>query len=466
MNLWKKNISYFLSVLLLLGFEIHYLMSLTSTEDSHWTSQIDYTKIFLYAIIPLTIIIYILFMRHHVPKAKKDKVGILFCVCDANEKNYNIIKKKFIKPFDKIVNKYSDKYDVVTLDDYHSSLYRSKFKNCFKQDRNEIANYISKRNCQIAIVIYCEDGGDDEKILCNLDLNLFVVHPELPKPIHYFLEKDISNALSAIKKINIFRESETENFHQYTQIFNYLFKFIFGTVQLHCGFINDALNIFNELEMDALNEDSNINATITNQSLWNRIGFCNMLIASTKFSEYCETHDKRCLLTIRKHIDNKHCKNNFYQHILVLRGICYYAIERNITAALQCMNEADKKNPVIKFNKIFLKLCKECSSTNLLQAYKIYKGLNKLSESSFRDLESFIYNEYMEDETQYQLVFLLMLIYDYKNDEILAKKALERFCSNQLFQSLKLNETLQNVINKYKLKYQHVIVDENENYSL
>ena len=467
MNLWKKPISYILSALLLVGAEVYYFMSLSSDENIHWVQKIDWTKVVLVAIIPLFLIIFITFKRLYIPKAREGKDGILFCVDGANEKNYGIIEKKFIKPFKKVVNKYSDKFDVVILDDYHSARYVDKLKVDSMSDMQKTTHSILKRKCKSAIEIYCEDGGDAEKLLCKLHLMLSVVHPKLPDVAQKLLEKDISIAFDPVKNVDIMRENETEDFHQYTVSFNYIFKFIFATVQLHSGHIHEALCLFDEIDQDLLNDNTETSCTeLIKKSLPNRIGFCNALLAQQAYADYCETHNKVVLENVRHYIEDKYCKRFYDANLVILRGICFYVLDRNVVAALQCMDAAGKRDPIIKFNKVFLQLYSNCSSTNLLRAYNVYKNLHKLSENVLLNVENFIYCEYMEDEGKSQFAFLLMLIYDYKNDEILAKKALDRFCNSQLYQTLKMSAVVENMINKYILKYKHVIFDESEEYGL
>ncbi len=467
MNLWKKPLSYILSVLLLVGAEVYYLMSLSSDQSVYWVSKIDYIKVALVAIIPVFLIVYISYKRLYIPKAKKGKIGILFCINGASERNFNIIEKKFIKPFEKVVNKYSDKFQVLILDDYHSCRYIKKVEGDSKNDHQKAANALLNRNCKTLIDIFCEDGGDAEKILCELHLTLSVVHPKLPDIAQKLLEKDILVAFNPVKTVHIIRTNETEDFHKYTVAFNYIFKFIFATVQLHSGLIEDSLSLLEELDQDISNDNvETISTELIQKSLSKRIGFCNALLAQKAYSDYCTTRNKAYLENARKYINNKYCRSYYHKDINILQGICFYVLERNVVAALKCMNEAGNSDPVIKFNKVFLKLYKDCSPTNLLRAYKVYKNLYKLPEEVLQQVESYIYYEYMEDETNYQFAFLLMLIYDYRNDDILAKRALDRFCNSPLYQDLKRSETVENLINRYILKYKYVIFDESEEYSL
>lgn len=104
MNMWKKNISIFLSILFLVAAELTYFASITTQGNTKWYENIELHKVILYAFLPTLIICFIVFKRVHKDKAQRKRIGILLIIDNANEKTYRIFKEKFAIPFSKMVN--------------------------------------------------------------------------------------------------------------------------------------------------------------------------------------------------------------------------------------------------------------------------------------------------------------------------------------------------------------------------
>lgn len=453
-NMWKSNKSFVATFFVFAGLEIHYLVSLKSDECSQWFEKIEISKIFLYSIIPIFMLCYILFMRGYIPKARRKKNGVMICITNAEEKNYNTIVEKFVNPFKSEINNSSIDYDVIVVDDYHSNIICEKIANLMKkEDRESVANFLKKRRCRVLLKINCINGGNREELLCQLSTEFTVTHPLLPDSICKILKKEMYNAINPVKTVHIKASDETPSFQKYTESLNYIFKFIFATVQLYCHEFHKSLSVLDEL-LREFEEISDETILPIKESVMRKIGICNTALANIEYVNYCDDLDKQHLKRAKSYMDNKYCRQFYYQSNIILKGICFFVIDGNLSAALQCMREATTNDPVVRFNKIFLELFDNPTINNYVRAYQVYKSLHKLESNTFIRVENFIYNTYKENKEKHQLLFLLFLIYDYQGNHPLAKKNLYEFCNKEDINNLNKSKKFKNIFiplnNKYK----------------
>ena len=77
-----------------------------------------------------------------------------------------------------------------------------------------------------------------------------------------------------------------------------------------------------------------------------------------------------------------------------------------------------------------------------------------------------MYEEYVTNEEKWQLLFLLFMIYDYQNNDQLAKKALILFCSNESAKQVLVTETFGSIIKAFEEKYKDIELSSDGEYSL
>ena len=112
-NMWKKNISFFVVFIVFLLGEIPYVTSIQGTDGKQWHECINYFYVFCCALPALVVLFYIIFMRLYMPKARKKTEGIAFYVVNANQKQFEAISKKFITQFQNNIN--SHYYNIVNF---------------------------------------------------------------------------------------------------------------------------------------------------------------------------------------------------------------------------------------------------------------------------------------------------------------------------------------------------------------
>ena len=140
-----------------------------------------------------------------------------------------------------------------------------------------------------------------------------------------------------------------------------------------------------------------------------------------------------------------------------------FLLDKNINYAIECMDAFNKKDVVVKYNKIFLMMYAKCSTNNIFRAYNLYKTYGSLPVHVQDQIESFIFFEYKKDVSKKQLLFFLFLIYDYQNNSILAKRCLEQF---SLAFPWVFESDVASIFKVLNEKYEDVEYEESETYSI
>ena len=430
-NLWKKNFSFFLVICIFFSFEIPYITSIQGTESLAWYKCINYFFVFLLAIPALLALLYIIYMRTYIPKAPKNTRGIIFYIINANEKQYEAIRKKFIAQLEKSIRIEVPEYSVVTIDDYHSQKFFPILNAPVNNNGGEIqANILKKRRGCIAILIECLNGGDGEELFCHMTTNVGVAYRNLPPQISTYLIKDISTAFSPLRNVDIMKLTETYDLSRHSISMEVVCKYILASICFHCGDSLGAIKLLNAIKNKVSTKKDLPEAIIPIKNvLSKRLAICYKVKAEQEYQSFCSKYEIKHLLEVRNAINNEYCKKEFEQENKVLEGICSFVLDRNIDYALRCMDEYGKNNPVIKYNKIFLLLYQNCSIKNIFKTYNLYKSYGTLHNNIQEQIESFTFNEYEKDKTKKQLLLILFFIYDYQNNTILAKRCLEQFCA-------------------------------------
>ena len=429
--MWKKNICFFWVIVLLFACEIPYITSVEGYEEIPWYQAINYVYIGLWALPAILALGYIIVMRVYMPKAKKGTRGIAFFIVNANEKQYDSISKKFVAKFKKAVNAETSEYSVILLDDYHSKKYYSLL--CAPMDNDDgqkQAKVLKKRRCCVAILIDCVNGGDGEELFCHMTTNLGVAHQSLPPAIREYLLKDIVSAFSTLREVDIMKLTETSDLYQHSVSMNIVCEYILASTCFHCGDFIGALNILKTIYNSIFAIKELPSAVIPIKNVLNdRMAACYRAQAQYEYQLFCCDHKEDHLIAVRDLIGNVHCKRVYGKDTKVLEGICSFVLDKNINYAIQCMDCYNPKEPVVKYNKVFLLLYARCTINNICKAYNLYKSFGSLSENIQQQIENFTFLEYKKEPSKKQLLLILFFIYDYQSNTILAKRCLEQFCS-------------------------------------
>lgn len=463
--MWKKNISFFFVGFLFLLCEIIYITSIDGTDTVVWYKCINYFYVILWALPALVMLGYIIFMRIYMPKAKKNTQGIIFYVINANAKQNEAIRNKLIAQLEKAVNTETPEYSVVVIDDYHSQKYFPILNAPIKNNGGEAqANILKKRRGCIAILIDCINGGDGEDLFCHMNTTVGITYNNLPPKISEYLIRDVSAAFSPLREVDIMKLTETTDLSQYSIAMDVVCKYILASISFHCGNFLDAINLLHTIEK-TISRKKDLPESIVpiKNVLGDRLAVSYSVQAEYEYQKYCSNYDIRHLVEVRKALSNEYLQMRFSDENKILEGICCFVLDRDVDCAIRWMNSCDKKQPVIKYNKIFLTLYKSCTTTNVFKTYNLYKSFAALPYTVQEQIESFTFNEYMNDQAKKQLLLILFFIYDFQNNTILAKRCLEKFC---IAFPWVFEGKLSSIFNMLNEKYADIKYNEEEEYSI
>ena len=464
-NMWKKNISFFLVFVIFLMGEIPYVTSIQVTEGKQWHECINYFYVFCWALPALVALCYIIFMRCYMPKARKETEGIAFFVVNANHKQFDAISKKFITQFQKNINLGGVEYSVIVIDDYHSQKYYPIFCKHNQDDKGEhAAKLLRRRRCRVAIFIDCTNGGDGEDLFCHMTMGLTITHRELPDAVRDFLKRDIASVFAPLREIDIMKFSETSDFSSHSITLDIICRYILASTSFHCGDFPGTIRMLEGIRQSILKNTDVSEAVIPIKNvLEDRFAVCYRVYAQYEYQKYCDDRDEKHLMVVRTCISNQYCKRVYDRDNKILEGICSFLLDKDIGYAIKCMDAFNKKDAVVKYNKVFLMMYAKCSTNNVFRAYNLYKTFGSLPNHVQDQIETFIFLEYKKDTSKKQLLFFLFLIYDYQNNTILAKRCLEQFGS--AFPWI-LESELSSIFKELNERYKDVEYEEGEMYSI
>lgn len=446
-QMWRYNISYFCATIFLLAIEIAYI---TSAEE------VNYTHCFLLAIVPIVVFAYIFIKQHRLPKAKRNRIGIAFYIKGSDSKHLDTVKRKFVEIFANEINRRDASYDVVVNNDYHSEKY---WDDVTSSDRDKRAKILLRQKCKVGIMINCLSGGEDEPLFCRLESKLLILQDEVNPTLKEWLDKDIDDALDPVRQIDITKISETKDFNQSSVMLSIVFKYILSSVELHLQNYSTALSILQELHEVVLDKVNLIDGIRPFADvLPHRLAFAHRMIAEREYRLYLSTWDKKHLISARKEINDAFCRNIYRSDLRLLEGICSFVLDEDVKYATACMDAYQGEDKyVAKFNKIFLSLYEGCSVNKVYRAYKLYKKLEDIDSNIYQEIEAFTYHEYIKDRSRKGLLLILFFIYDFQNNQLLAKKCLDLFCLT--YPEFLSSKTTNGIFSEYKKRYDNVSYD-------
>ncbi len=431
-NMWKKNSCFFWAFVLLILGEAAYIITLQGNKEVAWYECINFVFVVIAALPTLLMLSYIIFMRVHMPKAKKDTLGIAFYIVNANEKQYESINSKFVSQFEKMLTTTTSEYSIVVIDDYHSRKYYPILnREKADDDGRRQARILKRRRCCVAILIYCLSGGDGEELFCSMETKLGVSHQPMHPVIRAELIKDISIAFAPLRKVNVMKLTETPDLSRYSLSMEIVFKYILASTYFHCQKFDETIKMLQMIEQSLSTHKELPEAVIPIKNvLEKRFAICYKVKAECAYRQFCEDHKAEHLKIVQASINNVYCKKIYGGENKILEGICSFVLDSNVTHALQCMNTVTKADSVLKFNKAFLSLYEKCTTKTVKKTVSAYKHFKTLPPHTQEEIEAFTFSEYEKnDDTKKQLLLILFFIYDFQENSILAKRCLEQFCT-------------------------------------
>ena len=459
---WKSDISLWASSLLFALAEMGYIYFKIKNSDGQlmWTC-IDIFFMIMIAVIFLFVLGSILYMRVHYRKSRSD-LGIFVCIVNASTEQYEAIKDRFVNPFATMAQEYDDEIEIVCLDDYHSKQLERKIKaNARAGKENETANFFEKHNCIAGLIINCTPAGAGEDIFCTLTIEPGMIVSYSTRENEEVIKTGAKRNIPfpELNKIKIYRKKESPDFEMCAQNLNFIFQFSLASIFMARHSYEEACRLFEQLyqELRAYNKQAPTIQKIKSL-VPQRISICCSKIARDEYDKYKKMlMEKRIyqperLKKAASYLKNPLCIRDNRLDDAMLRVICVFLLERNPEKSLEELMQTKHSHPIVKLNAAFLRVYMSWDAKTLVNTHRDYKCLAKLDGRSLMEAEEFICQEYERDKTKFQLLFLLFMLYDHRDETVLAKEALLNLCKDERLPSdAKLASILQSFRKKYML---------------
>ncbi len=358
-------------------------------------------------------LLFIVISKRSLPKFKSDEYGIIFSVDMEDEKQFSLIRDKFVKEFQYKLKNEGKNYRIVVLTQFVSNKMKEKYI-----DKKDYDGLCKKTKCKFVIYGRSVKGGEKEDISCKLHLDSVIFHNPMPSVNHKVLQREMSITFKPIRDIEIYKTTETKDFEKHAMQLNLAFDYILATTHLFLSEFSDACQVFGEINRILREcDDTAPMIKMLKNVIGNRLYWCYIFMANREVLSYYDDNEYQHMRNAKKLLDLA-CfyEKNGYDYKLLIA--IYYFFEGNIKTALshieECKNITNDKG--WKFSRVFLKLYQQDSFTNFMNAYKTYNSIFVKPAYTFEyitNISEFIHRVLEKEPQKKQLNFLLFLIYHY-----------------------------------------------------
>ena len=389
-------------------------------------------------------LLFIVMSKRSLPKFKKDEYGIIFSVDMEDEKQFSLIRDKFVKEFQYRLKNEKENYKIIVLSQFVSNKMKEKYI-----DKKDYYGLCKKTRCKFVIYGRSVSGGEKEDISCKLHLDSIIFHNPMPNVNHIMLQREMSGAFKPIRDIEIYKTTETRDFEKHAKQLNLAFDYILASTHLFLSEFDDATHLFDGINRILKECDDSVPMiNMLKNVIGKRIYLCYIFKASTEVFLYYEDGEYRHMQMAKRFLDLAflHEKNGYDYRLLIA---IYYFFEGNIKTALsyieECKNITNDKG--WKFSKVFLKLYQQDSFTNFMNAYKAYNSIFGKPVYTFEyitNISEFIHRALEREPQKKQLNYLLFLIYHYLENTVEEEKYYKAFV--EAYPELVANKNFEDVL--------------------
>lgn len=364
----------------------------------------------------------LLWIYQQPPKAQKNKVGIIIAIRTENERTKGIISKDFVGLCKKELEASNDRFQIIELNDYHSSLAID----------HDSADQLRAR-CNGNFLIYGDTVQRTErrKKVYALRLAGLVTHYVTDKDSQTQLSEEMT-AILPLKKI-IEEDNELSGFEITSLQLAEATKYIIATAALLSYDYHFAINLLEEIRSNKSNSNFKKLQGITHKRLGQAYKFASMV----HFVRWENTRDTQELTTSVSWISKFDKLNPNSRDYLLVKAIEHFVIHRDIASAMKCINQCTSRfltDSSWKYSAAFL----EAYRNDLDEAKEYYdSALNTESGHAMPfQVEGFIAWILEIEPDKVQLNFCLGYINEkFKNDTQSARRYYERFLNSRPNQS-------------------------------
>ncbi|MFC1700869.1 tetratricopeptide repeat protein [Patescibacteria group bacterium] len=366
---------------------------------------------FLYPILLILWIGYWAFNKFHLPRNKKDKVGIVIAIYSENEAERQKLKADFISKLKK------DLQQEGILSFSEVIFLKNHFSNQIKDSDNPRTK-LETINKKIKAHFYVwgdvkkrPDGDEGEKYFINFQG--YVVHKSISQNLSQVISVDFSKVLP--KEVNFLEKRSFKGFEASATIVHLAAKYIIGiaafvsqdpqlALKLHNG-LKDQFNAFRPLPPHLQDIRNRIPLLISDEMLW---------IAKWHF-------ENNRIDEMKSFLEKSLSENNNNYGAWLFKAIVDFMVDKNIDEALKSVKKAEQyaKNTFEwRYSKAFLYFWKEDYQNALKLCQKIKQQSYLTEQITLEEVRKFNLNLLSDTNPKTQLYFWIGFLSYFKRNNL------------------------------------------------
>jgi tetratricopeptide (TPR) repeat protein len=372
----------------------------------------------LYPVLLISWITYWAFNKFHLPRNKKNKVGIVIAIYSENESERQKLKADFISKLKKDLQQEGilDFSEVIFLKNHFSGQIKDSDN---PQTKLESINKKIKAHFYVwGDVKKRPDGDEGDKYYINFQG--YVVHKPISQNLSQIISMDFSKVLP--KEVNFLEKRSFKGFEASAKIVHLAAKYIIGiaafvsqdpqlALKLHSG-LKDQFNAFRPLPLHLQDIRNRIPLLISDEMLW---------IAKWHF-------ENNRVDEMKSFLEKSLSENSNNYGAWLFKAIIDFIIDKNIDEALKSIKKAEqyaKKTFEWRYSKAFLFFWKEDYQNALKLCQKIKQQSYSNETITLKEVREFNLNLLSDSKSKAQLYFWIGFLSYFKTGNLV--DALEDF---------------------------------------
>jgi hypothetical protein len=365
----------------------------------------------IYSLLLLSWIGFWIFNKFHLPRNRKNKVGIVIAIFSENEKERQKLKADFISKLKKDLQQEGilNFSEVVFLKNHFSNQIKEASDSRAKL---EIINKKIKAHFYVwGDVKKRPDGDEGEKYFINFQG--YVVHKPIPQNLSQVISIDFSKVLP--KEVNFLEKRSFKGFEASATIVHLAAKYIIGiaafvsqdpqlALKLHNG-LKDQFNAFRPLPLHLQDIRNRIPLLISDETLW---------IAKWHF-------ENNRISEAKTFLEKSLSENNNNYGAWLFKAIIDFMVDKNIDEAIKSVKKAEQyaKNTFEwRYSKAFLYFWKEDYQNALKTCQKIKQQRYLTEAITLDEVRKFNLNLLTDVAPKAQLYFWIGFLSYFKRNNL------------------------------------------------
>ena len=366
---------------------------------------------FLYPMLLILWIGYWAFNKFHLPRNKKNKVGIVIAIYSENEKERQKLKADFISKLKK------DLQQEEILNFSNVIFLKNHFSNQVKEANNPRSK-LESINKKIKAHFYVwgdvkkrPDGDEGEKYFINFQG--YVVHKPIPQSLSQTISIDFSKVLP--REVNFLEKRSFKGFEASATIVHLAAKYIIGiaafvshdpqlALKLHNG-LKGQFNAFRPLPPHLQDIRNRIPLLISDEKLW---------IAKWYF-------ENNKIIEAKKFLQESIVENDNNYGAWLFKATVDFLIDRDVDEAMKSIGRAERYAKITlewRYSKAFLFFWKEDYQNALKICQKIKKQSYLTESITLEDVRKFNINLLSRTNPKAQLYFWIGFLSYFKRNNL------------------------------------------------